>query len=224
MIKVVIFDVDGTLVDSVDLHARAWEETFREFGKEIPFQEIRMQIGKGADQLMPVFLNKAELEEHAEEISKRRGEIFKEKYLRGVKGFPRVRELFQRVLADRKKIALASSAVAEELDTYKKVANIADLIDAETSADDTERSKPHPDIIEAALERLGDPATDETLFIGDTPYDIEAARKGGLKAIALRCGGFPEETLRGAIAIYDDPADLLSRYSDSLLTALLKGR
>jgi phosphoglycolate phosphatase-like HAD superfamily hydrolase len=97
-------------------------------------------------------------------------------------------------------------------------------IDAETSADDTERSKPHPDIIEAALERLGDPATDETLFIGDTPYDIEAARKGGLKAIALRCGGFPEETLRGAIAIYDDPADLLSRYSDSLLTALLKGR
>jgi phosphoglycolate phosphatase-like HAD superfamily hydrolase len=102
-------------------------------------------------------------------------------------------------------------------------ANIADLIDAETSDDDAERSKPHSDIIEAALERLGDPATDETLFIGDTPY-IEAARKAGLKAIVLRCGGFPEETLRGAIAIYDDPADLLSRYSDSLLTALLKGR
>jgi beta-phosphoglucomutase-like phosphatase (HAD superfamily) len=92
MIKAVIFDVDGTLVDSVDLHARAWEEAFREFGKEIPFPEIRMQIGKGADQLMPVFLSKEELEVHGEKISKRRGEIFKEKYLRGVKGFPRVRE------------------------------------------------------------------------------------------------------------------------------------
>src|SRR6266850_501761 len=118
MIKAVIFDVDGTLVGSVDLPASAWEAAFREFGKESPFPEIRMQIGKGADQLMPVFLSKEELEEHGEKISKQRGEIFKEKYLCGVKGFPRVRELFQRVLADGKKIALASSAVGEELETY----------------------------------------------------------------------------------------------------------
>ena len=219
MINAFIFDVDGTLVDSVDLHARAWEETFREFGKEIPFQQIRLQIGKGADQLMPVFLNKAELETHGEEISKRRGEIFREKHLRKVKGFPKVRDLFQRLLADGKKIALASSAVREELETYKKIADISDLIDAETSADDAERSKPHPDILKAALERLDDPAKDETLVIGDTPYDIEAAESAGLKAIALRCGGFPEETLRGATAIYDAPADLLAGYPDSLRAA-----
>jgi len=103
MIRAVIFDVDGTLVDSVDLHARAWQETFREFGKDIPFQEIRMQIGKGADQLIPVFLSKAELEDYGKRISNRRGKIFQEKYRREVKGFPRVRELFQRVLADGKK-------------------------------------------------------------------------------------------------------------------------
>jgi HAD superfamily hydrolase (TIGR01509 family) len=219
MIKAVIFDVDGTLVDSVDLHARAWQETFREFGKDIPFQEIRMQIGKGGDQLMPVFLSKAELDNYGEQISKRRGEIFKEKYLREVKAFSRVRDLFQRVLADGKKIALASSAIGEELEAYKKVANIVDLLDAETSADDAEQSKPHPDIFVAALERLGDPRKEETLVIGDTPYDIEAAGKAGLKTIAFRCGGFPEETLRGAIAIYDDPADLLARYADSPLSA-----
>jgi phosphoglycolate phosphatase-like HAD superfamily hydrolase len=174
-----------------------------------------MQIGKGADQLMPVFLSKEELEEHGEKISKQRGGDIQRKVSPPSEGFPRVRELFQRVLADGKKIALASSAVGEELETYKKVANIADLIDA----DDAERSKPHPDIVKAALEGLCDPATGETLIIGDTPCDIEAARKAGLKAIALRCGGFPEETLRGAIATYDDPADLLSRYSDSHLTA-----
>jgi HAD superfamily hydrolase (TIGR01509 family) len=192
MITAVIFDVDGTLVDSVDLHAHAWEETFRELGKAIPFQTIRTQIGKGGDQLMPVFLSKTELHRHGERISKRRAQIFKQKYIRKVKAFPRVRELFQRVLADGKKIALASSAVDEELETYKKVANVADLLDAETSADDAKQSKPYPDIFMAALERLDNPAKEKTLVIGDTPYDIEAAGKAGLKAIAFRCGGFPE--------------------------------
>ena len=121
MIKAVIFDVDGTLVDSVDLHARAWEEAFREFGKEIPFPEIRMQIGKGADQLMPVFLSKKELEEHGEKISKQRGEIFKEKYLRGVKGFPRVRELFQRVLAEARRSRLLHRQSAKSLRHIRKL-------------------------------------------------------------------------------------------------------
>ena len=213
----IIFDVDGTLVDSVDLHALAWWETFREFGKDIFLQDIRLQIGKGADQLLPMFLSEVEFKERGEEISKRRGKIFKERHLPKVKAFPRVRNLFQRLLADGKKIALASSAVREELEVYKQIAEIADLIDTETSADDAERSKPHPDILEAALERLGDPPKSETLVIGDTPYDIEAAGKAGLKAIAFRCGGFPEETLRGAIDVYDSPADLLARYAGSPL-------
>jgi HAD superfamily hydrolase (TIGR01549 family) len=217
MTKALIFDVDGTLVDSVDLHACAWQETFREFGKDIPFSKIRMQIGKGGDQLMPVFLSKSELDEHSEQISERRGKIFKEKYLSKVKGFPLVRELFQRLLADGKKIAIASSAIGEELETYKKVAGIVDLLDAETSADDAARSKPYADIFLAALERLGNPPKGETLVVGDTPYDIEAAGKAGLKTIALRCGGFPDDVLQGAVAIYDDPADLLARYDESPL-------
>ena len=218
MVSALIFDVDGTLVDSVDLHARAWRDTFREFGKDIPFPEIRMQIGKGGDQLMPVFLSKSEFQEYGEQIANRRGEIFKKKYLSEVKGFPGVRKLFQKVLADRKRIAIASSAIGEELETYKKVAGIHDLIDAETSnADDAERSKPYPHIFLAALGRLNDPSKEETLVIGDTPYDIQAAAKAGLRTVAVRCGGFPEDTLRDAIAIYDDPADLLARYMDSPL-------
>ena len=138
MIKAVIFDVDGTLVDSVDLHARAWQEAFRRFGEEIPYERVRHQIGKGGDQLMPVFLSKEELGEFGEELEKYRGELFKREYLPEVKGFPGVRELFQRVKAEGLKVALASSAKGDELKTYKKLARIEDLVEEETSADDAE--------------------------------------------------------------------------------------
>ena len=94
MIKAVIFDIDGTLVDSVDLHARAWQEAFRRFGKEIPYERVRHQIGKGGDQLMPVFFSAEELDRFGEEMEKYRGELFKREYLPQVRAFPRVRELF----------------------------------------------------------------------------------------------------------------------------------
>jgi phosphoglycolate phosphatase-like HAD superfamily hydrolase len=217
MIRCVIFDVDGTLVDSVDLHARAWQETLAEFGHIVAFDAIRAQIGKGGDQLLPVFLPPEELTRIEGKISTRRSALFKDHYLELVKGFPQVRELFLRILQDGKAIALASSAAGEELSAYKTKAQIADLVDEETSKDDAEKSKPHPDIFEAALERLGNPSADETIVVGDTPYDVEAAAKAGLRTIAMRCGGFPEGTLRGAVAIYDSPADLLARYAESLL-------
>ncbi|HVF27838.1 MAG TPA: HAD hydrolase-like protein, partial [Pyrinomonadaceae bacterium] len=86
-IKAVIFDIDGTLVDSVDLHAKAWQETFKKFGKEIPFADVRRQIGKGGDQLLPVFFSKKELDEFGEEMEEYRGELFKKEYLPRVKAF-----------------------------------------------------------------------------------------------------------------------------------------
>lgn len=217
MITAVIFDVDGTLVDSVDLHAQAWAETFEEFGKAIPVEQIRTQIGKGSDQLLPTFWSKEEIERIEKPLTERRKEIFAKKYLPKVRGFAGVRPLFQRLLAENKKIALASSAVGEELKAYKECVQITDLLDAETSADDAEKSKPHPDIFEAALHRLGHPSPAETIVIGDTPYDIEAASRAGIASIAVRSGGFPEDTLRGAVAIYQDPADLLAHLDESPL-------
>jgi phosphoglycolate phosphatase-like HAD superfamily hydrolase len=217
MIRCVIFDVDGTLVDSVDLHARAWQETLAEFGYAVAFDSIRAQIGKGGDQLLPEFIPPEKLARIEKEISARRSALFKDRYLGLVKGFPRVRELFLRILQDGKVIALASSAAGEELSAYKEKAQIADLVDEETSKDDAEKSKPHPDIFQAALERLGHPSADEAIVVGDTPYDVEAAAKAGLRTIAVRCGGFPEDTLRRAVAVYDSPADLLTRYAESLL-------
>ena len=219
MIKAVIFDVDGTLVDSVDLHARAWQEAFEHFGKRFDYERVRYQIGKGGDQLMPVFLSEDELDEFGEELEEYRGELFKRDYLPRVKGFPAVRELFERVGREGLQIALASSARADELKSYKRIADIEDLTGEETSADDAEKSKPHPDIFEAALSRLEGVSPAEAVVVGDTPYDAEAAGKAGLKTVGLLCGGFPEDYLRaaGCVRIYRDPADLLANYEESPL-------
>ncbi|MCA1594524.1 MAG: HAD family hydrolase [Acidobacteria bacterium] len=219
MTKAVVFDIDGTLVDSVDLHARAWQEAFAKFGKQIPFDKVRYQIGKGGDQLMPVFFSKAELDEFGDEMEKYRGDLFKREYLPQVRAFPQVRALFERIKADGKRIALASSAKEDEVETYKKIARIEDLVEEQASADDAEKSKPHPDIFEATLEQLGDVRPEEVFVVGDTPYDAEAAGKAGLRTIGFLCGGFPVEDLRGAgcVAIYKDAADLLSRYDESIL-------
>ncbi len=219
MIEAVIFDIDGTLVDSVDLHARAWQETFKRFGKDIPFADVRRQIGKGGDQLMPVFFSKKELDVFGAEMEKYRGDLFKREYLSQVRAFPRVRELFERVRADGKKLALASSAKEDELKNYKKLARIEDLVEEETSADDAEKSKPHPDIFEAALAKLGDLPKSGVIVVGDTPYDAEAAGKINLRTIGVLCGGFPEADLRaaGCTHIYRDPAELLARYDESPL-------
>ncbi|HKS28468.1 MAG TPA: HAD family hydrolase [Pyrinomonadaceae bacterium] len=220
MIEAVIFDIDGTLVDSVDLHAQAWKEAFKQFGKDIPYEQVRRQIGKGGDQLMPVFFSREELERFGEEMEEYRGKIYKRDYMGRVRAFPRVRELFERIREDGKRIALASSAKADELSQYKRIANIEDLVEEETSADDAEKSKPHPDIFEAAIGELKLRDLSRAVVIGDTPYDAEAAGRAGVRnRIGLLCGGFPERELRaaGMTDIYEDPADLLSRYRESML-------
>jgi HAD superfamily hydrolase (TIGR01509 family) len=218
-LKAVVFDVDGTLIDSVDVHAQAWVDAFAEFGHEARFGDVRRQIGKGGDQLMPVFLSEEEIGRFGEELEKRRGALLQERYLHRIRPFPAVRELFQRVIADGKAIALASSAKEDELEQFKKIANIVDLLDVETSSDDAEKSKPHPDIFCAALAKLDIAQPEQVLVIGDTPYDAEAAAKAGLRTVGLLCGGWSEDELRraGCVAVFRDPADLLARYSESPL-------
>lgn len=219
MIKTVIFDVDGTLVDTVDMHAEAWQRALQEFGKEVEFSAVRAQIGKGGDQLMPVFLSREEINQFGEELEKRRTEIFKRDYLQKTIAFPQVRDLIERIQQDGKRVVLASSAKQNELDHFKKVTKIGDLLAGETSADDTEKSKPEPDIFLAALREGGNPEPGEAIVVGDTPYDAIAAAKANLKTIGVLCGGFSEQSLKqaGCIAIFKDPADLLARYEESPL-------
>ncbi len=219
MIQAVLFDVDGTLVDSNDLHVETWDLAFRRFGKEFPRADLHRQIGKGGDQYLPAFLTEAEIREFGDELESFRSDLFQKDYLPRVQGFPKVRELLERLKADGKKIVLASSGKTKELDVYQEKLGITDLVDAVTTSDDADKSKPHPDIFVAALESLHGIPASAAIVIGDTPYDAEAAGKAGLRTVGVLCGGFPEKDLReaGASPIYRDPADLLAHYNASPL-------
>jgi HAD superfamily hydrolase (TIGR01549 family) len=225
MIKAVIFDVDGTIVDSNEAHVVAWDRAFRHFGKQFPIDKLRKNVGKGADQYLPEFLSPEELRTLGDKIDKYRSEIFKKEYLPHLRPFPKVRELFQRIKHDEKRIALASSGKKSDLKVMKKIARIEDLVDCEITADDADKSKPAPDIFASTLKKLGDLPADAVLAIGDTPYDAIAARKVGIATIGVLCGGFPETELRaaGMIAIYRDPADLLRHYEDSPIVETRRG-
>jgi HAD superfamily hydrolase (TIGR01549 family) len=218
VIEAVIFDIDGTLVDTVEMHAKAWQQAFAEFGKEVGLEDVRAQIGKGGDQLLPVFLDEKEIKKFGDDLEKRRGQIYKQEFMTKARAFARVRELFERIRSDGKRIALASSAPQDELQYYKKLCNISDLLDEETSADDAERSKPEPDIFEAALATLGD-ADPRNCIVGDSPWDAIAAGRARLRTIGVLSGGFSNESLvrAGCVEVHSGVAELLSVYSDSAI-------
>jgi HAD superfamily hydrolase (TIGR01509 family) len=216
--RAVLFDVDGTLVESNHYHVLAWQAAFRVIGKEIGYAELHAQMGKGADQLLPVFCSAEELRRHGEALAELHSKIYLERYIQLVKPLPRVRELCARIRRHAR-IVLASSAKQVELGHHLRSLGIDDLIDGATSADDAKRSKPCPDIFVAALALLPGVPASETIAIGDTPYDAQAASPLGIATIGVLTGGFPEEVLRraGVIAVYRGVAELYERYEDSLL-------
>lgn len=219
MLKAVIFDVDGTLVDSVDAHAQAWTEALEKFGHPHDFTAVRYQIGKGGDQLIRAFLSESDALRLEKKMEAFRKEVFKSRFLPDIIAFPKVRELFQRIRADGKAIVLASSASGDELGTYKSKAKIEDLVQEETSKDDVAKSKPRPDIFEAAMAKLQGTSPDEAIVIGDSPWDAIAAKRAHVRALGILSGGFHEPDLHeaGCVAVYKDVADLLSRYDESPL-------
>jgi phosphoglycolate phosphatase-like HAD superfamily hydrolase len=216
--KAAIFDLDGTLLDSVDLHAIAWHEAMAEFGHDVSFEQARSQIGKGGDKLLPVFLSADEQRDHGKELEEWRGNRFKTEYLPLVRPFSAVPDLLRRVRDAGLRIAVASSAKKDEVDKYLDIARITDLVDLKTSSDDVEESKPAPDIFAVVLRKLKIEGAD-AVAIGDTPYDAEAAGKAKISTIGVLCGGFPESSLRqaGCVEIYPGPATLFARFTESLL-------
>lgn len=216
MLKAILFDIDGTLVDSNDLHVLAWEEVFRDAGHHFDRATLHTHIGKGADNYVPSLLPDVSSEE-AERFGAAHGRIYKAKYLDRVQPFPHARDLLKSSRNAGYKVVLASSASGEELEHYLALLDAADLVDAHTSADDVACSKPCPDIFDTARRKVG-VAPDEALVVGDTPYDIEAAASAGMRAIAVRSGKFPDERLSEAIAIFDDVAELFRRFDASPLS------
>jgi HAD superfamily hydrolase (TIGR01509 family) len=210
----VILDIDGTLIDSNDAHARAWVEALAEFGVEVAYRDARRAIGMGGDKLLPALAGVEKDSSLGKEIVERRAEIFRERYQSTLAPFPKTRELLERMRDEGLALAVATSAKREELHPFLEIAGVADLIEETASSDDAKQSKPDPDIVRAALDSLGMPP-ESAVMLGDTPYDVEAARRAGVRVVAVRCGGWGDEDLAGAEAIYDDPADLLAHFDDS---------
>jgi len=216
LLKGVIFDIDGTLVDSNDAHAESWVDTFAEAGYDVPFAVVRPLIGMGADKLLPKTIGVSNESDVGKKLTKRRSEIFRKKYLPHLRPLKGSRELVLRVRADGLKPIVATSAKDPELKDLLRAAQVEDLMDERATASDAKRSKPDPDIVHAAIEESSIPP-DELVMIGDTPYDIEAAAKAHVSTIAFRSGGWNDADLRGAAEIYDGPADLLAQYDSSLI-------
>lgn len=216
MITTILLDIDGTLIDSNDEHAWAWVDVCEEFGFPCEFEQVRSMIGMGGDKVLPELTGLEEGTPEGERIVERRGEIFRTNYAPTLQPFEGVRELLERMQADGYKLVVATSAGEDDLDILLEQAGVADLIDRATTSDDAEESKPAPDIVEAALKKAK-AKPEEAVMIGDTPYDVSAATKAGVRIVALRCGGWEDEELKGALEIHDDAAELLSRYSESVL-------
>jgi HAD superfamily hydrolase (TIGR01509 family) len=216
MITAVLFDVDGTLVDSNDAHAAAWVKAFNEHGVTVDPALVRRCIGMGGDKLMPAVSDIDAESREGEAIAKRRGEIFMTEMLPTLRAFRDADDLVAAIKQRGLTAVAASSAKKEELTALLELSDTTSLMDETTSSDDAEQSKPAPDIIAAALKRA-QASPPEAIMIGDTPYDIEAAKRAGVRAIAFRSGGWSDADLKDAIAIYDGPWDLLSNLSTSAL-------
>ena len=217
-VTTVLLDVDGTLVDSNDAHARAWVRAFAEEGVDAPFEAVRRLIGMGGDKLIPRVSPFTDDSKEGKRVVTRRQEIFASDFLPGLQPFRDAGRLVAELKRRGLTAVAASSAKAEELQPLLRIAGAEALLDGATSSSDVEESKPSPDIVEAALAKAhAKPAN--AVMVGDTPYNIAAATAAGVRCIAFRCGGWNDNDLRGAVAIYDGPWDLLARLDDSLLAA-----
>jgi HAD superfamily hydrolase (TIGR01509 family) len=218
----VLLDIDGTLIDSNEAHARAWVDAFAEYGITTDVERVVRLIGMGGDKLLPTIAPGLDTERgKGKEMTERRKRIFKERYLPTLRPFPRVRALLERMRDEGLTLVVATSAGESELGGLLDVAGVADLLDATTNSDDAENSKPDPDIVQAALRRAK-ARPEETLMLGDTPYDVEAAGRAGVGCVAVRSGGWDDAALRDAVAVYADAAALLDAWDDSPIAALAR--
>ena len=213
-LRAILLDIDGTLVDSNDKHADCWVQAFAHFDKEIPWDVIRQQIGKGGDLLVPDTLNAREVRKFGEKLKKYRGKLWKDRYMESVQPFPGVKEALREMSERGLKLAFASSSNPEEVEYYVSLLGADELLEGSTSKGDAQLSKPSPEIFEAALKQV-ETKPEYALVVGDTPYDVLASHRAGIAIAALLCGGFPRDLLTKAEFLFDDiPA--LTKELDSI--------
>ncbi len=209
-VRGVIFDVDGTLIDSNDAHAHAWETALAQNGFDVPYATLRGMIGMGGDKIVPLVTGLGADDDEVEKLGKDCDAIFEKVYAPTLHAFPDVRALFERMKSSGLGLFIATSAKEQQLDELLRIANIKDLLSDTSSKNPSERSKPDPDIVHAAVVGSGLPES-ALLMVGDTPYDMEAATRARVRPIGVRSGGWTDHDLVGAVVVYDGVWSMLAR-------------
>jgi HAD superfamily hydrolase (TIGR01509 family) len=204
--RAVLLDVDGTLIDANYQHALAWYRAFRANGLVMPIWRIHRHVGMGGDQLVPALIGEEADAEKGDDIRETRKEIYEE-LIEEVAPLDGAHELIADLKERGRTAVLASSAPEKEIDHYLDLLEARDLADGWTTDDDVEATKPEPDLVRAALVMA---RTDEAVLVGDTPWDIESARKSGIETITVITGGYSEQELRdaGAVGVYESVQEL----------------
>ncbi len=227
MADVLLTDIDGTLVDSNALHAESWRRAFEHFGIQVSLGEAWSQIGKGGDQVIPIYVPEGDRERLEKPLKELRSEIFHRDYLPRIVPFAKARELLVRVRASGMKLVLATSSEEEDLAIYSRIIGggdkdadqgIDDLVHEAATSSDAKASKPEADIFAAALRKVN-MKPEQAIALGDTPWDAQAAGKLGIPVIGVTCGGWKRDDLMdaGCVEVWQDPADLLLHYAESAL-------
>jgi HAD superfamily hydrolase (TIGR01549 family) len=217
--RIAVLDVDGTLVDTNYQHALAWYRAFRSLGETYPIWRIHRLIGMGGDQLVAAL--------GGDEVEERIGEQARERWVREVDPMmaetallPGARELIVALKERGHRVVLASSGKPHHVERALDLLDAREIADDWTTSDDVEETKPAPDLLQVALKKLGEPVDAPSMVIGDSVYDVEAAKNAGMPAIVVRSGGFGDDELRdaGALAIYDTPGDLAEALDETDLS------
>ena len=216
--QIAVVDVDGTLVDTNYQHAMAWYRAFRSLGETYPIWRIHRLIGMGGDQLVSAL--------GGDDVEKRIGDEARERWVKEadplmaeVALLPGARELIVALKERGHRVVLASSGKPHHVERALDLLDVRDLADGWTTSEDVESTKPAPDLLHVALERIGEQADAPSVVIGDSVYDVEAAKNAGMPAIVVRSGGFGDDELRdaGAVGIYDTPADVIAGLDETAL-------
>jgi HAD superfamily hydrolase (TIGR01509 family) len=216
-LRAVLFDVDGTLVDTNYLHTVTWWQAFSQGGQHVAMAGIHRAIGMGSDQLLDRLLP-ADRDKDADSGLVASHDALYAAYWTRLRPLPGAVELLRACKKRGLTVVLASSAGETESGVLRGVLDAEDAIDAATFSGDVERTKPAPDLVEVALEKAAVPG-DQAVFVGDTVWDVRASQQAGVPCIGLLSGGIGREELAdaGAAQIYTGPGDLLARLSDSLI-------
>ena len=212
-----ILDIDGTLVDTNYQHALAWYRAFRKHGLVLPIWRIHRHIGMGGDQLLPALSDEDFEREHGDDVREDEKGLYME-MIGEVEPMHNARKLIEEIKRRGHTAVLASSAKDDEVEHYLDLLDARSLADGWTSSADVESTKPEPDLVHAALEKAGADAGD-AVMIGDTPFDVEAAKRAGVPTIAVLTGGFSEDELReaGAVEVFESVAELCRRLGETAL-------